>query len=149
MKYCIIIQPYQIGRLEFSFAKISFQSSHLGLEFQNRTSYKFAKVLLNQDLQSKTLHVFCCQQKKLPHCQKAGNCIENVVATTYFNGHLPCLIASAHNLNVWDQNGKKKIGICLSPKKYCTTRAFFVVTSESWLLVMASDKMAKRSMSHI
>lgn len=81
--------------------------------------------------------------------RKLVTVIENVVATTYFNGHLPCLIASAHKLNVWDQNGKKKIGMCLSPKKYCTTRAFFVVASESWLLVMASDKMAKRSMSHI
>lgn len=123
-----ITQPYQTCRLGFSFAKVWFQSSHSGLEFQNRTLYNFAKVLLNWDLQSKTLHVFCCQHRKLPRSQKAGNSIENLVATTLFNGHLPYLIANAYKLSMWDQNGKKDWTMSV-PKKVLHNQSFFSTVS--------------------
>lgn len=47
MKLCIT-QPYQTGKLGFSFAKIG-QLSRLRLEFQKRTLHNFAKALLSQD----------------------------------------------------------------------------------------------------
>lgn len=127
----------------FSVSKIWFQSSHLGLEFQNTTLYNFSKVLLTWDIQSKPLHVFCCQHKKFPCGQQAGSCIEKVVATTCFNEHLPCLIATAYKPSIWDQNGEKK------KLDYVPTlhdQSFFhSCNDESWLLAMASDKMLKRS----
>lgn len=53
MKY-FVAQPGLVGRLTVSFAKIWFQSSHLELKFQNKTSWSFAEVFLNWLLESST-----------------------------------------------------------------------------------------------
>lgn len=93
-----------------------------GMRISRLDCIKFYKSPPQLRLTEQDIACILQQTQESSHDQKAGNCIELVVANTHFNVHLPYFIADAYKLSIWDQNGK------MSPEKYCTTTAFFIVT---------------------